>query len=281
MGILASKLLVAFDAAAITGAVASWGVRGLRLYAVARASLSPGALAPSALDPNLARPEEVREALESVRRSLGVNGRRAVLVLPDGVARLLLVQAPQGVRVADYARFRVSQGLPYPAEQAITGSGSAGRRRALLAAAVRRGVVREYEETAAAVGLTQERLDLAPLAALAGLQREGGTDRMLALMLGDAALCLAAFEAGGLRAFRNRRRDPSAGEAERLRDELERTLRLAGPGAAWRVRLVGTGATALARALSDLGLAAEAGWHAGGEPPAEAAEMAFLGAACP
>jgi hypothetical protein len=282
MRVIGSRLIVAFDAAAVSGAVASWGLRGLRVHAACRLPLAPGALVPSPLDPNLARPDEVRDALREARKSLGTNGRRAVLVLPDGVARVLLVQPEPGVAGHEYARFRVAQGLPFPAGEAITGVVAPGGGGPLLAAAVRRSVVRGYEEAAAAAGFGQDRLDLAPLAALSGLVREAGAGRDVALILGDVALCLALFEAGALRAFRCRRRDTGPGEAARLRDEVERTAALAGPGSAPRVKVVGHGAVKLARDLSSLGAAADAGWRSSDAgSPSEAAEMAFLGAARP
>lgn len=280
MGVLGSRVIVAFDASAVSGAVASWGLRGLRVHAACRQPLAAGALTPSTLDPNLARAEEVTDALREVRRSLGSNGRRAVLVIPDGVARVLLVRPAAGVAAEDYARFRVVQGLPFPAGEAITGVLDPGGDEPVLAAAVRRSVVRAYEEAAAAAGFTQDRLDLAPLAALSGLIPQAGVGRTVALVLGDTALCLALFESGALRILRCRRRDSGPGEAARLRDEVERTATLAGPGSVPRVKIVGGGAGTLARELSTIGLAAEAGWRAAAAPPSwEAAEMAFLGAA--
>jgi hypothetical protein len=278
--VFGSKLIVALDAGAVWGASASWGLRGLRVHASARAPLAEGALLPSPLDPNLARTDEVREALRQVRASLGANGRPTVLVIPDGVARVVLVRPPVGVPGPDYARYRVLQGLPYPADEAITGVLPLKRQGALLAAAVRRSNVRAYEEVAAAAGFAQERLELAPLAALSGLLPDQGPGRFAALLLGDAALCLAGFEDGALTTFRCRRRDPSPDEAARVRDEVERTAALAGPGSPPRIRMVGFGSGALARELTALGMAVELGWQAAGNGNAiEAAEMAFLGAA--
>jgi hypothetical protein len=149
-----------------------------------------------------------------------------------------------------------------------------------VAAAVRRSTVRAYEEAAAAAGIAQERLELAPLAALSGLMPEPGRGRTTAVLLGDAALCLAAFEDGALSGFRCRRRDPGPDEAARLRDEIDRTAALAGPGSPPRVRVIGSGSAGLGRALGALGLAVELGWPASANGSAgEAAEMAFLGAA--
>jgi hypothetical protein len=123
-------------------------------------------------------------------------------------------------------------------------------------------------------------LELAPLAALSGLLPDPGRGRFAALLLGDAALCLAGFEDGALTTIRCRRRDPSPDEAVRLRDEVERTAALAGPGSPPRIRVVGFGSGALARELTALGMAVELGWQAAANGNAiEAAEMAFLGAA--
>jgi hypothetical protein len=140
--------------------------------------------------------------------------------------------------------------------------------------------VHEYEEAAAAAGFVQERLELAPLAALSGLLPDPGAGRVTAVILGDAALCLAGFEGGELATFRSRRRDPGPDEARRLREDVERTAALAGPGSPPRVKLVGSGSGALARELTQLGLAAEPGWQAAANGHVvEGAEMAFLGAA--
>lgn len=270
---------MAFDAGAVTGAVASWGLLGLRLHAAVRVPLSTGALVPSPVDSNLARPEEVRDALRSVRAGLGANGRRAVLVLPDGLARMVLVRAPRGVPPNQFARFRVAQGLPYAAEEAITAALPVSRDGALLAAAVRRSVVRSYEEAVAAAGFAQDRLDLAPLAALSGLLPETRGRDGIAVILGDAALSLAVFGAGAVRTFRCRRRDQSPGEAERLRDEIERTATLSALRSVPHVKVVGPGSRALVPQLMALGLPAEAGWRVGGTEPPGAAEMGCLGAA--
>jgi len=279
MRVFGPRVVVAFDASAVSGAVASWGLRGLQVHAACRRPLAEAALTPSTFEPNLVRVDEVTEALREVRKGLGTNGRRVVLVIPDGAARVLLVRPAGGVAVDDYARFRVCQGLPFPAGEAITGVLDPGGETPVLAAAVRRSVVKDYEAAAEAAGFVQDRLDLAPLAALSGLIRETGDGRVVAVALGDAALCLALFENGALHVVRSRRRDGGPGEAARLRDEIERTAALGGPGSTPRVRVVGSGATGLAQELSALGMVADAGWRAATAPPQwQAAEMAFLGA---
>jgi Tfp pilus assembly PilM family ATPase len=274
------KLLVALDAGSATGAVVSWGLGGPSVGTVSRVPLEAGALAPSPLEPNVVRPESVREALASVRNALGTNGRRVVLVLPHGVSRTLLVDTPPGVAIHDYARFRLSQGLTYPHSEAVVDSMPLGGRRHLCAA-VRRSLVEAYESIAQSAGFALDRVDLAPLAAVAGLRSQASAaDSGVALILGDTAYSLIAFRAGSVDAFRSRIRDPAPGEAERLSDEAVRTASLAGAGALKRVVVLGSGAPAVARRLRDLGCPAEPAWSAGDAGlPLERAELAWLGAA--
>jgi hypothetical protein len=215
--------------------------------------------------------------LETVHREIGGNGRRACLVLPDGVARIALVEAPGGVAPLEYARFRLGQSLPFPPSEALVDGLRSGRER-VLAAAVRRRVVRGYEEAAAAAGFTQQRVELAPLAAIAALLPRTPSGRSVVAVLGDAAFCLAAFAAGALVAFRNRRRDADDEEPARLALEIDRTAALAFEGEPERILVVGVGARRLVSGLRALGRPAEPGWDGSN---GEACESAWLGAALP
>ena len=119
-----------------------------------------------------------------------------------------------------------------------------------------------------------ERVHLAPLLALEGLQRSGARSAVHAV-LGDVALCLATFDEGALVALRSRRRDRSSGEASRLRDELERTALSAGNGAGpLRAVLSGADATRLRREMG--GEMAGPGLDGPGEWD-DAKEAAWLG----
>ncbi len=275
-----ARLLVAFDASSISAGLVSWGLRGLRVRRLVQASLSPGALVPSPFETNVARPEEVRAALRSAREGLQSNGRRAFLILPDGLARIVLLDVPAGASALEYARFRLSQLTPFAPGEAIVSALSVGQRR-ILAASVRRKVVEGYESVAAAAGFSQGRLSLAPLAAVVGFMRCAlGSSRTLGLFLGSTALSLAVFDGGELGVFRCRRRDPGPGEAARLASELARTVSLAGDAPAPSIRVVGPGAVALARDLATNGWPAEAGWRlAGGAQPVETVGQPWLGAA--
>lgn len=278
---LGAKLLVAFDASSVSGALASWGLRGLRLRSAARVPLAAGVLVPSPLEDNLVRVDEVRDALTSVRASLKTNGRRAALILPDGLARAQLLEVPRGVPFLEYARYRMSQGLPYPASEAVIDALDLGGRR-FLCAAVRRAVIEPYEAVAASAGFSQDRVELAPLAAVAGLRRlMHGGDSTVDVILGDAAISLTACQGRELRVFRSRRRDRGSDEARWLHEEVDRTSALSGGSVPSRVRVVGSGAAGVVRGLEALGLKVEPGWPVsdGAELPVQAVELAWLGAA--
>jgi len=259
----------------------SRGLRGPRLRSFSRVALSPGALVPQPLDPNLLRPDEVGEALGRVLERLDAGRGRVSMVLPDGVARIGLIDVPAGVSPEDYARFRWAQGLPYPSSEAVVDVLPLQPGRA-VAAAVRRSVALGYEEAGARAGLSPGRVDLAPLAALSALAGDPPPEAAsVDVILGDVAYCLAASHGGTLRVLRNRRRDADAGEAERLRREVDRTAAFAGNGTAnVRVRVVGSGARRLIGELLRSGRAAGPGWEMERDGlPLEAAELAWLGAA--
>ncbi len=271
MAFLGARLYIGLDATAVTAAAVGERLGGRRVRGFARVPLDPGTLAPSPLGPNLLRGDDARAAIR--RAADGLGGGSVTLVLPDGVARVALVELREDADLRDYVLFRLAASLPFPAGEAIVDALSAGGRR-VVAAAVRRATVAEYEQAVASAGFKVERVHLAPLVALAGLMRAGERDAVHAV-LGEVALCLAAFRGGAPVALRNRRRDRSAGEASRLREEASRAAASAGNGTG-TVRLVvsGAGAAGLRRELEGEG--AGPGLEGPGEWP-EAAETAWLG----
>jgi hypothetical protein len=281
VALLGARFVLALEPSAVAGAAVARGLGGPRVRAMAQAPLPPGALAVSPFEGNLPRPEEVSAALGRVAEAIGLDGRPACVVLPDGLARLVLLELPGDVVPERFARFKLLAGLPYPPEEAVVDVLPLGGRRA-LAAAVRRSVVEGYEAAVEAAGIVQDRIDLAPLAALAGLGREAaGMEPSVDVILGESAVSLAARVGGEVRAFRNRLRDPSPGEVERLQREVERTAAMAGDGAGPpRVRILGVGASALLRRWRERGGDAAPGWRLSAPATSpETAEMAWLGAA--
>jgi len=276
---LRTRVLVAIDATGVAGAAVSGGPGGARIRSYARATLAAGALVPGPVDANVVRAAEVQRALGEVAAGLEGGRGPVSLILPAGVARTALLEVAAGVTAREFARYRITPGLPYPPDEALVDvlSLDGGR---ILAAAVRRRVVEGYEAVAGAAGLDVERLDLAPLAALSALAREPrGTAVSVDVILGDHALSLAAWQGGALHLFRTRLRESGPREPQWLGREVDRTAVLAGNGSAPRIRAVGPGAVELLRTWTDEGRAGEPGWRAEGALPVAAAELAWLGAA--
>jgi len=279
MRALRTRVLVAVDATGVAGAAVSGGPGGARIRSYARATLAAGALVPGPVDANVVRAAEVQRAFAEVAGGLDGGRGPVSLILPGGVARTALLEVAAGVTAREFARYRITPGLPYAPDEALVDvlPVDGGR---VLAAAVRRSVVEGYEAAAAAAGLDVERLDLTPLAALAALAREPrGTAVSVDVILGDHALSLAAWQGGVLHLFRTRLRESGPREPHWLGREVDRTAVLAGNGSAPRIRAVGPGAVELLRAWSDEGRAGEPGWRAEGALPVAAAELAWLGAA--
>lgn len=268
------RLYMAFDASAVSAAALGRGVGGHRVRGFARMGLPPGALVPSPSALNLARDGDVRAGVRRAVDAVAPRTARATLVLPDGLARLVLLDLPAGADPRDFVRFRLAGTLPWPPSEA-TFDALPARRGRVIGAAVRRAVVAEYEQAATLAGLEVEKVHLAPLLALDALQHRASGEAVHAV-LGDVALSLAVFQDGGVVALRNRRRDRSPGEAARLCEEAARTARLAGDGESLRP-LVFSGADAERLRLEagtepppHPGLAGPAEWP-------EAAEAAWLG----
>lgn len=239
-----STLFVAIDACSVTAAAVGAGALGRRVRSFERIALGPGALDPSCTVPNVARGEELQEALHRAVEVAAPGARRAVLVLPDGVGRILLVDVPPGAEPEEFVRFRVAPSLPWPAAEAVVDVLPVGHRR-VVGAVVARATVLEYEQAVTGAGLEIERVHLGPLLSLAGVRRAGGRDAAH-VVLGDVAFCLFCFRGGELAVLRNRRRDRSPGEAGRLLEEAVRAALHAGDGSATpRITISGSGADAL------------------------------------
>lgn len=216
MPLLGTRIYLAVDASGVMAAEIAESVKGRALRSLVHEPLAEGALVPGATGSNLADADAVRAALARVLGKL--DRARVTLVLPDGVARLVLVEPPRGVPAREYVAYRLASSLPWPAAEACFDVLDAGLGR-VVGAAVRRATVGEYEQAATAAGASVERVHLAPLLALAGPLRGRGGDVVHAV-LGDVAMCLALVRDGALVALRSRRRDRSPGEASRLREEL-------------------------------------------------------------
>jgi hypothetical protein len=277
MGILPGRLVVALDAGGVSGGLVSRGLRGTRLRQCARIPLPEGALLPRPLEANLPDRSAVVAALEELRARLRVNGRGATLILPDGPARLQLMDAGSESRSVDYARFRLGPTLPYAVGEAQVAILPLGGGR-LLASAVRRAVVDEYEHAASSAGFVQRELSLSSYAALPRLLRSARSPAVAAV-LGDTTVSLSAIGASSdVEAFRYRLRDAGHDEPERLWREAERTAGLA-EFETFALVVVGAGASEVVSSLRAQGRAVSLGWDDEAGDAGAAAELAWLGLA--
>ncbi len=246
-----ARLWLSLDSRAACALRVRGGLRGARLEAFARAPLSPAALVPTPAGPALQEPEAVRQAAARALAGVAARpGERACLLLPDGLARLVLLDVPPRIEPAQFARFRLGPQLPFAPSEGVFGClALPGGRHA--AAGLRRGQVESYEGLARSVGLRPAGVFLASQAALEASRRHGWREALVVL-LGDTTMLLVALRAGHVAGLRHLLR-VEAGEPERLRAEGQRSLTEAHlpPQTAWWV--AGQGARAAVHALTVVG----------------------------
>lgn len=150
------------------------------LEAVARAVLSDSAIAPSLKPGNIADrvavAAAVRRTLEQVGARSNSRGDDITLVIPDSAVRVLLLDfdaLPNRLSEAlPLVRFRLKKLLPFDADEAmvsfqVMSTGKAGVR--VLAVAIPRDVLSEYETAAREAGFEPGAVIPSTLAALAAL----------------------------------------------------------------------------------------------------------------
>jgi hypothetical protein len=251
-----------------------------RVMAFATHPLEPGTLNPSVSEPNMARIDDLRAALEDVRSRIDAADLPTHVLLPTGVARLMLLKDTPGDDDPEILRFRLAPGLPYGAAHAIVGALPLGPGQC-LAAAVYRSVSAEYESLAKAAGFHVERVELSTLAAAAALGRRRLPSGAVDVVLGHTSCCLMTWGAKGIVLVRNRltgghdHLDP-----EWLLSEAIRTARSAGHDRLGGLRAVGPGASRLTHLAAQYGIAASLGWELSASPlTVNAAEIPWLGVA--
>ncbi len=270
-----TRLWLSLDSRAACALRLRRGLTGPRLEAFERAPLPPAAHEPTPAGPALRDAGAVQHAAARALAGVGARpGERAALLLPDGLARVVLLQVPPRVEPEQYARFRLGGQLPFAPSEAIFGSlRLPGGRHA--AAGLRRALVEAYEGLARSLGLAPDGAFLASLAALENGQRQGWRDA-LAVLLGDSTTLLVALRGGHVAALRHLLR-AGTGEPSRLLAEGRRTLSTAllPEKTAWHV--AGYGARALAHALAVAGQAAQAAGPALTGAPEATEELDWLG----
>jgi Tfp pilus assembly PilM family ATPase len=151
--------------------------RGRTLAAAASLRLPEGVVQPAMTRENLldkaAFTGAVRQVIERVG---GLTEKRVAIALPDSVARTVVLNEPQlaiarGAALADLVRFKLRDKVPFDIRQALVVSepmaganGSAST--TVVALAVLRSVVEEYEGVLASLGLSAGLVEISGLALL-------------------------------------------------------------------------------------------------------------------
>lgn len=219
-------------------AVALDGAGGPR---VAMRTLDPGLLEPSSRSPNIHSVRDVARLATEALDELGPRPRRLAVVLPDLCVPTTLFPPSRSESERDLlASFRSK--LPFPESEARSDAwrGSDGER---LAAAVRLGVVRQYEQVVEAAGCALGWVDAASLAALPGWIRENrmfGDALALRVLLYPSHYSIAVFRGRELVGLRTKLRVP--GDADAVAFELRRVPGLYGARSLDRVYLAGSDA---------------------------------------
>ena len=270
-----ARLWLSLDSRAACALRLRRGLTGARLEAFERVPLPPAAHDPTPAGPALRDAEAVQHAAARALAGVGARpGERAALLLPDGLARVVLLDVPARVEPEQYARFRLGGQLPFAPSEAIFGSlPLPGGRHA--AAALRRALVEAYEGLARSLSLSPDGAFLASLAALENGRRQGWRDA-LAVLLGDSTVLLLALRSGRAAGLRHLLRAGS-GEPTRLLSEGRRaaSAALLSDRTTWHV--AGLGARAMAHALAVAGQPAQAAGPSLAGAPEAVEELDWLG----
>lgn len=178
--------------------VEAWAVR----------ALPAGAVRPAPMADNVADHAAVQQALQQVVGAVGEGERGCVLLVPDLLARVALLdfdQWPSRSEEADgLLRWRLKKDLPFDVNQAaLSYQVQPGRSAAneVLAVACLRSLVHQYESCAEALGLQPGWVTPSTLAALGCLDGAGEGARLL-VKRDQGSLSLAILHGNNVRLFR-------------------------------------------------------------------------------
>jgi type IV pilus assembly protein PilM len=178
------------------------------LTAVARADVAEGAVTPGLKAGNIADKSAVvsavRRALDAVAGSGRERSRDVTVVVPDSAARVLFVdfdQLPSKTAEAlPVVRFRLKKLLPFDADEAMVSYQVMSSEKdsvKLLAVAMPKAVLEEYEAVVLAAGYLPGAVLPSTLAALAGLD-EAATAPVLMVNASTGSVTTAIVQAGAL-----------------------------------------------------------------------------------
>jgi len=183
------------------------------LTAVAKANLVEGALAPGLRVGNIvdktAVVAAVRKALDGVAGTGRERSRDVTLVVPDSAVRVLFLDFDQlpskAAEVLPVVRFRLKKLLPFDADDAMVSyqvmSNVKGRTIKMVAVAMPKDVLTEYEGIVLAAGFLPGAVLSSTLAALAGLEETESAE--LVVNAGPGSVTTAIVQGGILMLHRS------------------------------------------------------------------------------
>lgn len=187
--------------------------------------LPAGAVRPGPLSDNITDPAPVQEALEQVLGAVNGSVRRCVLIVPDLLARVVLVDLERVPQRADEAeellRWRLRKEMPFDLHQARLSyqvqPGRDGGQEVLVAVCLRT-LLRQYEERLEAAGVEPGWVTLSLLATL-GWMGDSESEARLLVKRSPESLSVAITQGGAIRLFRS---VPMRGAGDQ--DQLEERL---------------------------------------------------------
>jgi Tfp pilus assembly PilM family ATPase len=180
-------------------------------------ALPAGAVVPALNATNIADRAAVSGAIRRGVQQLGGRGRRAVLVLPDTIAKVSLLRFDKvPTRAADLAAlvsWQVRKSAPFPANQAqlsyVAGATVDGGAREFVVTMARTDIVAEYEGVCQDAGLHTGVVDLATFNLVNAVLAAGGPSHGDALLVNLAPdyLAVVILRDGQLMFYRHRGSD--------------------------------------------------------------------------
>jgi type IV pilus assembly protein PilM len=182
------------------------------LTAVAKANLAEGAMAPGLKVGNIVNPTAVTAALRRVLDGIAGSGRERMrdvtVIVPDAAVRVLFVDFDQlpskAAEALPLVRFRLKKLLPFDVEEAMVSYQVMATEKEsvkLLAVAMPKAVLEEYESAVLAAGYLPGAVLPSTLAALAGLDEAEAP--VLVVNAGLGTVTTAIVQAGVLMLHRS------------------------------------------------------------------------------
>jgi type IV pilus assembly protein PilM len=173
------------------------------LWAVASGELREGVLVPGLRAGNVASRTEVLAAVKRALEAVALKERQTTLILPDAAVRVLLLDFDQlpskAAEALPIVRFRLKKLVPFDADEAVISyqvmSQSRGQVR-VLAVAVPRDVLAEYESLVRDAGFEPGAVLPSTLAACAGLTEMDAA--VLLVNAGETGVTTAIVQGGTL-----------------------------------------------------------------------------------